>query len=569
MLTGSPVLRSACARSVFLTSAAITIAILWWAFEASYSWIHIPLSASFFYLFTVLDQTAAAVELLILIGAVFLARSGWLGRVAAWLGDHVLVVAAATVVVLSAGALLVYHDHPLSMDEYAAYFQSQAFAAGHLTGRFPTSLLDRLIPPGFQNYFLYVSRDTGAVASAYWPSFALLLTPFTWLGVPWACNPAISALTVLVIHRLALRLFADREAAGFAVLLTIASPVFFADGISYYSMSAHLLANAVYALLLLRPAPYKACVAGLVGSIALTLHNPVPHFLFALPWLLWLARQDKPLRLLACLSAGYLPLCIFLGIGWFKFIHTLSQGVPDHTAGPSTVISQATALAGAVFSLPTVDILYARLVGVAKVWVWAVPGLVLLACVGAWKLRSNAQCRLLAASAAITLLGYLLVPVDQGHGWGYRYFHSAWFVLPLLAAGLLARTRAPADKPDSYATDDVRAFVTACAILTLTIGVGHRAVQIHGFIAEALDGLPRYPSDERRVTFVNTSFFYTADLVQNDPWLRGNVIRMVSRGRPDDTALMREYFPQMQMIYDDPHGSVWVSRTSLAQHDQP
>ena len=68
----------------------------------------------------------------------------------------------------------------------------------------------------------------------------------------------------------------------------------------------------------------------------------------------------------------------------------------------------------------------------------------ILAVVGALRWRRDALCRLLTASALLTLFGYFLVPVDQGHGWGYRYFHSAWMALPLLATAALFR---PATKP--------------------------------------------------------------------------------------------------------------------------
>ena len=81
---------------------------------------------------------------------------------------------------------------------------------------------------------------------------------------------------------------------GLPMLLTLASPVFFADGISYYAMSAHLLANAVFALLLMEPTPRRAFLAGIVGSVALTLHNPVPHMLFAAPWIIWLLAKRRP-----------------------------------------------------------------------------------------------------------------------------------------------------------------------------------------------------------------------------------------------------------------------------------
>ena len=101
----------------------------------------------------------------------------------------------------------------------------------------------------------------------------------------------LSGLTVLVVHRLALKLFHSAESAGLAVLFTVASPVFFADGISYYLMTAHLLFNGVFALLLLEPAPRRLVLAGVVGSFALSLHNPVPHVLFAAPWIVSMAPE--------------------------------------------------------------------------------------------------------------------------------------------------------------------------------------------------------------------------------------------------------------------------------------
>jgi hypothetical protein len=445
------------------------------------------------------------------------------------------------------------------MDEYAAYFQSEIFAAGHLWGQFPVPLIDRLVPTQFQNYFLHISHTTGAVTEAYWPSFALLLTPFTRLGIPWACNPIISALTLLAIHEVARQLFADRETAGLAVLLTLASPVFFADGISYYSMSAHLLANTVYALLLLSPTPGKAFLAGVTGSIALTLHNPVPHILFAVPWFLWIASQTNAARLLLCLCAGYLPLCALLGVGWFELMSSIEISNASSTLATRTLLERVADLVGSIFSLPDRTVLYARALGVAKLWIWSVPGLMILTVTGAWRLRGDARCRLFVASGLVTLLGYLLVPVDQGHGWGYRYFHSAWMVLPLLAAGALTRPSAQTQTEGRFANDHLRVLVTACALLSLTLGVGYRAAQIQQYIADALDEVPHFPTNGRQVIFINPNFFYATDLVQNDPWLRGHVIRLLSRGVAADETLMHAQFPQMHRVYNDPHGSVWVS----------
>jgi hypothetical protein len=70
--------------------------------------------------------------------------------------------------------------------------------------------------------------------------------------------------------------------------------------------------------------------------------------------------------------------------------------------------------------------------------------------------------------------------------------------------------------------------------------------------------VPAYAGTERRVVLIDASHsFYGQDLVQNDPWLRGNVIRMISHGETADATMMREQFPNMRRVYQDSHGSVW------------
>jgi hypothetical protein len=374
-----------------------------------------------------------------------------------------------------------------------------------------------------------------------------------------------------------------------AVLLTVASPVFFADGISYYSMSAHLLANTLYALLLVAPTFRKALAAGLIGSVALTLHNPVPHMLFALPWIVALFRRPDGLRLGFALFAGYLPLCLVLGLGWF-LLTSPSAGTIAHLSAPSAA---AIAHAGSPFAWPTSTVLLARAIGIAKVWAWTVPGMVVLAVIGAWKWRRDEPCLLLTASALLTLVGYVFVPFDQGHGWGYRYFHSAWIALPILAAaaltplsarlaGATARPRpdrlsaaaitprparrlaAATDRMTAGAFEDVatRTFLVACALFSLIAGTGLRAVQMREFIAKHQSQMPAYSGTEHRVIILDTRHsFYGRDLVQNDPWLRDNAIVMITHGQQADAAAMQENYPEMHRVYTDQSGSVWSAAT--------
>jgi hypothetical protein len=569
MLTASPVVRSASARALFLASAAITVAILRWTEHIRPVVGDFATTGIFRMLFCWYDAEAATGLVLILVLAALVARPDWLRPVASWVSDHTLAIAAATAMLLSLGSMVLYGNDPFTMDEFAPFSQAKVFAAGHLAGRYPLSLMDWLIPPGYHTLFQEISPTTGEVACKYWPSYALLLVPFMWLGIPWACNPVISAATLLVTRRLALELFEDRETAGFAVLFTVASPVLFGAGTSYYSEPAHLLTNALYALLLMRPDPRKALAAGFVGSIALTLHNPFPHAFFALPWFVWLATQRQAIRLLAWLIVGYLPLSLLLGLGWQLFVH----GLPYGNFSITNVLHDYFGARGpgdgepAFTLIPRLGVLYARLIGLAKVWVWAVPGLLVLACAGAWKMRNDVRCRLLIASALTTLVGYSFVGFDQGHGWGFRYFHGAWFVLPLLAGAALVRSRTTDNANESFANDEVRAFVTACALLTLFIGIGQRGVQIHDFVTPEVSQGPRYSGkDARVVIYTGWVSRYGNALLHNDPFLRESAINLFSHGRDADAAMMHVQFPTMRKVYSDHWGTVWTDKPPAQSH---
>jgi hypothetical protein len=508
--------------------------------------------SAFHHLLVFQDYYAAPLVLGILVAGLFppLQRAGL--AVAAWCSRHILAVAAGTAAALALGSVLVYHAHPLSMDEFAPYFQSRVFAAGRLTGEFPPDLVRWLIPPGFRDVFFKVDVS-GHVVSSYWPGFALLLTPFTAAGAPWLLNPLIGGATVLVMHKLGRELFAKPEWAGLVALLTLASPAVSINAISFYSMPAHLLLNATYALLLLKPSPGRAFLAGLIGSVALVLHNPVPHMAFALPWIAWLALREGRLRVLGCLAAGYLPLCVFLGFGWAWYYRSLGSARTvlevAVQAGPAKMAWQSMSN---VFALPYHTLLVDRLWGLGKLWLWAAPALITFGALGLNRVR-GAVWRVFAGSALLTLFVYVFVPWDQGHGWGFRYFHSAWLVLPLFAVAALAESGERQGAPSGS-----HRYLAACALLSLVAMNALRAFQVEGFVARHLAQVPVAESGDTRITIIEPlGGFKLEDLVQNDPLLRNPAMRLASRGPAADAAMMAQRFPQFRLLHMDKRGSVW------------
>lgn len=548
-------------RWLVIASMFATGAIIFWLHSIrvevpTYDSVRIFLSLLLFQ-----DYPAALVMLALLpLGLLSWPRERGL-RMARFCGQHPWILVAITVCALTLGTQIVYNAHPLAMDEYAAVFQAEVFAERRLHGHFPPDLVDLLIPPGFQGHFLGVSHQTGNVASMYWPGFSLLLAPFAWLGITWLANPILGGLAVLLVHRVTLHLTSSVDAAGLAALLTISSPAVSINAVSYYSMTAHLVCNLAFVSLLLRPSFNRAVAAGIVGSIALVLHNPVPHVLVAIPWLLWLFGQRNPLRLLTGAAIGYAPICIFLGFGWWQFLANLTAaGLPSGGAADgSDWISTWVARIGAidVFRVPGLNTLEDRLMALAKMWIWAVPGLMPFSLIGIHRSGSDVRIRLLAWSGAATLVGYLFVPVDQGHGWGFRYFHAAWFTLPILA--VTAVWPVSNHKADLLAGErELAGLLAAWALLSLSAMTGVHSFQVNRFITGHLAQLPSFSAGSAELITVRAGQgYYAADLVQNDPFLRVRPVMIWSQGDSDHARLLTGHFPGLTRLEETAVATAW------------
>jgi hypothetical protein len=457
------------------------------------------------------------------------------------LGRHPRRLALGGVVAFSIAALCIYHHHPFSMDEYAAEFQSKLFAAGRLYARLQPNMVDWLVVRGFNGSFLYASRESGHAVEAYWPGFALLLAPFQLAGIPWACNPVLAGSAVYLIFLITFEITRNRRAAGWAVLYTVSSGAFVAYAISYYSMQAHLTANLLFAYLLLRPTGGRAFAAGLTGSLALILHNPFPHALFAAPWLVSMTLDARQRPYLGPLILGYLP-GLILGAGWLMLRAEIVS---------APAITAVTGVGSGIFVWPDLALFNTRVASVVKLWLSASPGVILIALLGLRRSASDRGVRLLALSACVTFFGYCFVRFDQGHGWGYRYFHSAWGTIPILAGVSMAREGV--DTSLRFV-----AFAGAVAILSLGLIVPLQLLQIEDVISRQLSQLPAPKRPGGNVFFIKPlAGFYMADMIQNDPLLRGRDLLLATRGDALDRELMAQNWPDAHEVANGAWGREW------------
>ena len=255
---------------------------------------------------------------------------------------------------------------------------------------------------------------------------------------------------------------------------------------------------------------------------------------------------------------GYLPWVVIGGVGWFLLQRALEGAAGPSAASTGGPMQQIVTLVQSILRPPNTRVLYARFIDLTKLWIWAAPALLVLAALGLWGRRREPPFGLLALSALLTLVGYLFVPVDQGHGWGHRYFHSAWFVLPLLAAGIVRSGRHAGSAGGADVPEGIVRFGMAGALASAVLVVPFLLFQVHSFISDHLEQLPRATHGTPRLVIINPfGAYYSQDLAQNDPFLRDPVIRMVTRGRQADSEMIAQHFPDLVLLDSDFRGWVW------------
>jgi hypothetical protein len=255
--------------------------------------------------------------------------------------------------------------------------------------------------------------------------------------------------------------------------------------------------------------------------------------MFAAPWIVAIALSKEQRRSFFPLVLGYLPLLIFVGAGWLHLRSAVTAG----NSGFNVISNNL----NAVFSLPDKSTIDMRVAAMVKMWIWAVPCLFLFALLGRLRRGDDQRVRLLTQSAVVTFVGYVFVIFDQGHGWGYRYFHSAWGVVPILAGCALTGR--------SESNGRLAAFAGAAAMLSLLLVVPYQMMQIDGIITRHSAQLPKPRRPGNDVYFIRASGgFYIADLVQMDPLLGAQDLILFSRGPELDAELRRQNWSSAVLV---------------------
>ncbi len=482
---------------------------------------------AFYYLTTHQEQWGLGLVSLLAVG-VAMTWNQWRGEVS-FPEFRGMIPLVALLVTLGCGWswASIFHRHLLTSDENSTDFQAQIFARNQWVATIPEE--SRSVEKAAAPIFVRVHESEGHWVSGYLPVYAMIRSVFVRIGAGGWCNPVLAGWSVLLMAGIARKLWPEFSSASiWSVLFLISSAQFLFNGMSGYSMPAHLALNLFWLWLVLRGGRWE-WFAPWVGVLALGLHQPFMHALFVVPFLV---RKLGERRWKSVVYYG-----IVYGLGCLVWALWWNWARPDVGA-----MSQSS------FGWPGIQQVVVQLLSGERLLAWnslAVSWLVLIA-IFRWRKLGTVE-QDLAWGCVLTFGFYAIYQWDQAHGWGYRYFHPVLGNLILLA---VAGIRFLREEEGCGLERKIILLVAASFLIQIPL----RVWQVRDYVrpyAETTRWIQTLPV--KAVVVDHTKIWYGQNLVRNSPFL-------------DRTPLVlhQEYLTveQREVMKRDP-GVHWVSEEEV------
>lgn len=412
----------------------------------------------------------------------------------------------ALLVVGVAGHWLVMQAYDLSRDEALATLAAEQIGHGMLATPIPEEWQpfgEAMLPV----YFFDRVNPGLAWVSAYLPVNAAFQAIAGAVVHPALANPVLLIVGLFALWLVARRLWPSRrDAAVVATLLAATSSQLIVTSMTSYAMTGHFVLNMIWLALFLRRDGPGVVGALLVGFLAVGLHQLHFHPMFVAPFMLWLVLRREWGKA-AIYGLGYAAIVVF----WFLFYPQWLLTQVDPAAiidrPDRNLIDYVLRKFLRLFQLP----LSLGILNFARFIAWQNILLVPLA-LAAWPVlreRRGWKESAIFPLALGCLIG-LIVPVLQGHGWGYRYFAGLIGSFCLLAGYGWIRL-----VPEQGDGRPWTVFKAAC-VFTLAVQLPLQLVMAHSFVepyARLYKAARAAPVD---VVLVDTSAgLFSQDIAQN------------------------------------------------------
>ena len=403
--------------------------------------------------------------------------------------------------------IMLGQDH--SRDESMATLAARQIASGELVTFVPAEwqaygramlpiFHSRLVPPeiGWLSGYLPVNSANRALVE-------------TATGTAALANPILLVIGLFALWTVARKIWPERRDVALVVLLLAAtSSQLVVSAMTSYAMTAHFALNAVWLAFFLRGGPLGVIGALSIAFLATGLHQIHFHPMFAAPFVLWLAvRGDW--RQAAVYAGGYLAIGAFWWIGYPHWLAAVVGNVASTSGPKATLFGYLLSKAGRL--LDASPLLWG--LNLARFAAWQNLLLLPLTFAALPLIRSEGLKRSsLALPLAVACVANLLLLVDQGHGWGYRYLHGLIGCFCLLAGYGWCRL-VPVPGP----AREWGAIKLSCC-LSLLIVMPLQFAMAHAFVAPSAKLERAMRNAQADVVVVDSADgFFAQDLVQNSP----------------------------------------------------
>lgn len=433
-----------------------------------------------------------------------------------------LTVGTAMAVTAYIGHYVILSGYDLSRDEQMAMFDAAVFAQGQLVA--PVTGVWRQHAEALNTMFMYTADPRAAWVSDYLPLNAALRAILGVVATSVLTGPVMILLGALALHGCIRRIWPENlEVSVVGLLLYAGSAQILANGMTAYAMPAHLALNVCWLWLFLQRCVWADVAALAVGFVAVGLHQPLMHPMFAAP-ILVLLLLERNWRRAAWYFVGYAVIGLFW-LWWPHWISSLVQAddVTQHVRDADYLTRLLNALT-ASDGLRVINMI----ANLLRFIVWQHLLLVPLLILGLAVARRDRLAGSLVAGILLTLATMTVILPYQGHGFGYRYLHGLIGNFILLAlfgwtsmAGALPRWR-----PLLIRTT----FAGLVVLLPVQMWMAHA---FYAAPARASKQIDRVNADYAVIGAGDAPF--AADLVINRPYLDQRPVRLL-RERIDPAA---------------------------------
>ena len=354
------------------------------------------------------------------VGILLASTCGLKGAAPLAIGNYApLAVGGAMFILCLIGHYAILAGYDLSRDEQMATFDAAIFAQGRLVQPLPAFWRDH--SAALNTTFIVPAEQRAAWVSAYLPGNAALRAIAGTFAAPALVGPVMTAIGAVALWASAARIWPDdREARIVALTLYLGSAQVLVTGMTAYAMPAHLACNLAWLWLFLRRAWWADIAALLVAFVAVGLHQPLMHPLFAAPllFLLVMCKQEWPRAILFAL--GYAVIGLFW-LSWPEWTWNLAQAATD--ARQPAGVDYLTRLTTTVQQLDAAGLIN-MIANLLRFAAWQHLLLLPLVLAGMRIARHDRLAGALAAGVILTIVVMTVILPYQGHGFGYRYLHG-------------------------------------------------------------------------------------------------------------------------------------------------